>query len=174
MARAGAIRDSSEASDSSVLKKSLEKHAINQASLDQTASNGINVQPENHGSRRGWFLRMQTMGKLSWQVGAREGGQSSWRMDDKPTVGGRDAAFELQGCIYCVSAFRHTAATRRALIPGRDMTHAIHGVRPAGGVPPSKSAVLPICRTRVRIKSSHHRIKERALSCDRALSFIWR
>ena len=52
------------------------------------------------------------------------GGQSSWRMDDKPTVGGRDAAFELQGCIYCVSAFRHAAATRRALILGRDTTHA--------------------------------------------------
>ena len=77
----------------------------------------------------------------------RTGEQSSWRMDDKPTVGGRDAAFELQGCIYCVSAFRRAAATRGALIPGRDTTHAIHGVRPAGGVPPSKSAILPICRT---------------------------
>ena len=27
------------------------------------------------------------------------------RVDDKPTVGGRDAAFELQGGIYGVAAF---------------------------------------------------------------------
>ena len=33
------------------------------------------------------------------------------RVDDKPTVGGRDAAFELQGGIYGVAAFGQAPET---------------------------------------------------------------
>ena len=45
-------------------------------------------------------------------------------------------------------------------VSGRDMTHAIHGVRPAGGVSPSKSAILPNLSNPRWFSPSHNLLRE--------------
>ena len=45
-------------------------------------------------------------------------------------------------------------------VSGRDMTHTIPGARPAGGVPPSKSAILPNLSNPRGFSPSHNLLRE--------------